>query len=303
MIIQTINMFVNKLKNLSRHLVRYSCTSNITILDKVKPLHKSFFPHSMKPLVADIISRPSTRIQYVSDVHVDTHKNIPLFKDPMSDVLALCGDIGNPKHNNVKKFLDHTSHNFDKIFLVLGNHDIDCGNLFKKIKYDEYFILWKDLCSKYDNIILLNNNVYRENKIIYIGTTLWTNPLTTKLDDYNNPKFIEHVSEFKKNFDWLKNMVTLYNADKIVILSHFPPTHKLKDIKYENHDLIKSSWYYNNLDDFIINNPQISAWLCGHSHSTMECVLGNTFCGLNAYGYPEEKPSSFNIITNKFVPV
>jgi hypothetical protein len=43
--------------------------------------------------------------------------------------------------------------------------------------------------------------------------------------------------------------------------------------------------YYNNYDQFIIDNPQIKAWIFGHTHAKHDITIGETRVLSNPRGY------------------
>jgi hypothetical protein len=43
--------------------------------------------------------------------------------------------------------------------------------------------------------------------------------------------------------------------------------------------------YVSNLEDFILDNPKIKAWICGHSHRRLDAMIGSTNIIMNCRGY------------------
>lgn len=237
------------------------------------------------------IKSNSLRIQYLSDVHVDCHDNIPQI-EPVSDVLAICGDIGKPSHPNVDAFLKYVSTQFKQIYFVPGNHDYDCGPFYNEEKVSHYEKILFDICSRYTNIILLNNSfsAISDNTII-AGTTLWSNPVLKPDVDYNNETYEKHIKRHNRDLEWITNLCKIHNNKNIVMLSHFVPTFKLIEQKYLDRGIHKTSAFATNLE-YLINDP-IVAWLCGHTHSVTHTCINGVFCGVNAYGYKHELPNDF----------
>lgn len=73
---------------------------------------------------------------------------------------------------------------------------------------------------------------------------------------------------------------------KIIMLTHFVPTFKLIEKKYQNMGLHRTSWFASDLEH-LIKHP-IKIWICGHTHSIIECTVNDTPCMINAYGYGDE---------------
>lgn len=72
--------------------------------------------------------------QIASDIHTEFYNidaiDFP-YITPKAEYLLLAGDIGCPNTHKETyiKFLDETSRNFKKIFLIAGNHEMYNGNI------------------------------------------------------------------------------------------------------------------------------------------------------------------------------
>ena len=69
-------------------------------------------------------------MQYVSDIHLEMHDKYnegvitpSMFLKPSAPYLALCGDIGIPELKAYDVFLGWCSNNYEKVFLIAGNHE------------------------------------------------------------------------------------------------------------------------------------------------------------------------------------
>jgi predicted MPP superfamily phosphohydrolase len=149
----------------------------------------------------------SFRIQYVSDIHLETYCNSgnEIFErilKPSAPYLALCGDIGYPDSKIYEDFLKYCSDNFEAVFYIAGNHEFynDMKSInFLKIKdkmkkdisEDEYnhisrkfprnsiddrICKIKEICLQFPNIHFLDRGIYHvpNTKNIIIGCTLWS---------------------------------------------------------------------------------------------------------------------------------
>jgi len=254
----------------------------------------------LKIYVPELAFKPnSLRLQYLSDVHVDCNKLLPKI-EPVSETLALCGDIGKPTHPNFDSFLKYVSSQFDQIYFVPGNHDYDCGPFYDSAKILRYEQLLHDICSKYPNITILNNSfaTHGDNTII-AGTTLWCNPVLRPNITYDIKKYHEHIKIHNRDVEWIKKLCERYQDKNIVMLSHFVPTYKLIEPKYLERGIHKVSTFATDLE-YLIKNP-IVAWLCGHTHSVSQTYVNNIFCAVNAWGYPSEV--SKNIVPVKYIDI
>jgi hypothetical protein len=147
----------------------------------------------------------------------------------------------------------------------------------------------------------LNNSTELYNDYLFVGSTLWSD-----IDGVDN-SLIKNMNDFKKikpnNYDKFKLTKSIYtemfvnninflydtiikNSDKkIVILTHHLPTYILINEKYTG-DLMNCFFASHFLEDLF--QPNIKAWLCGHSHSFNEKIINGIYFGLNPYGYPDE---------------
>lgn len=167
------------------------------------------------------------RIQYLSDIHLETRKNTnfnSLLK-PSANYLALCGDIGYSDIDIFLCFLEYCSVNFKEVFYVPGNHEFynhqsrikfkkyksqiknECNDLqkFKELE-EKYRIETKEeknkillnICNQFKNIHYMDKAVFKipETDVIIIGCTLWTNLLSNfEMEYYNDFKKIYETSE------------------------------------------------------------------------------------------------------------
>ena len=254
-------------------------------------IRSRFYTHTI------IHPHPSVRIQYVSDLHLDTYGNKqPGWKIPLIEhaakYLAICGDLGKPTHPNVNLFLRMVSSQYEKVFFVPGNHDFDSGPLYDRQKYDLYNPLIESICSQYKNVYYLNNKTHHINKnLVIVGSTLWSQPnisnCEANVDYHDHDHYHDHAIEHQKNVNWLELQLKQYG--NIVVLSHFVPTFKLIEPQYLRLGLQKTRWFATNLEHLM--KPPIRAWLCGHSHSVIECHINGIHCGLNAHGYGNKNKS------------
>lgn len=166
----------------------------------------------------------SVKIQYLSDIHLETHHNTSkdLFQKilkPSAPYLALCGDIGYPGAQLYEPFLKYCSDNFEHVFYIAGNHEF--YNDTKAIKYlkTKKFIessvseeelrrismkfprespvertkQIKEICKKFLNIYFLDKEIFKipNTDIIIVGCTLWS-----KLD--MNPYILPQFNDFNR---------------------------------------------------------------------------------------------------------
>lgn len=265
------------------------------------------------------------KIQYISDLHLEHHKNNNLFSriKKLSDCENICvlGDIGYPHSQIYQDFMSYCSEHWQNVFWIMGNH---CYH--HKPKTDiktmsEIEESVKQLCPK--NVYFMNNDYLYLNKqtnevskyidqefhtddyIKIIGSTLWSNVddfTASQLNDYK--RIYTHrvdnnfgVDMFKKLKPEVTRNLTKKSKEFILdeikeqisclILTHHG-THPLCQGDYIN-NLLESG--YATYIPEIFESKNIIASISGHCHSNINLEVNGVKLLSNCYGYFGELPS------------
>jgi predicted MPP superfamily phosphohydrolase len=235
------------------------------------------------------------RIRYLSDLHlefirpnsIETFiKNIP---PGLNETCILAGDIGDPHQPNYDAFMQFTSKNFKKSFVISGNHEY--YNKTKTIQETNKFM--KDYFQQFHNIHFLNNSYEMYDGYCFIGTTLWskiTNPEFKINDVYKIPHF-DYIKYNRLNalsVEFLED--TLQNKENCVIISHHVPSNSLIDIKYKTQRVLPyNQWFYCDMGNLIeANKDKIKCWVYGHTHTPSSKIINGIPFLCNPVGYPNE---------------
>jgi len=250
------------------------------------------------------------KICYVSDVHFEINglgKCIGNWEP--ADVLLLGGDTVSvaslhPKRNDpdarsVKKAWNRLKKdvlpNYRKVFLVIGNHEHYHG-VFKDTEN-----LFREYISEVPNARLLENNAELVDDVLFLGCTLWTdflneNPMAMMaaqqgMNDYNliykdevggtriTPQ--DTLDTFKKSKEFLMNALEDNPERTTVILTHHCPSYRSNGPRQS----VLSPCYSSSLDELVLDNPQISHWVHGHTHYSCKYKIGETNVISNQCGY------------------
>jgi hypothetical protein len=264
-------------------------------------------------------------IQYASDLHLEFYANVPRDADffrrlvipaPNANILVLAGDIGHAEAPITEKFLEWCCSNWKYVIWVYGNHEYYNKKSCEKWRCVKPYTMAEkeqvglDLQERLSNLRVLNTQsvVFPEfPDYVFIGATLWTYITEEEMVNlgyhFSDFKYIsvEHtVAEGYKPFTpshWaeLNDRDTMYILDmlahhtlvgppkKCIVITHHLPTFEmiLDKYKYDNFNYGFASDY-----NYILDKPQIVAWICGHSHGQKQIARGP--CYLNARGYPNE---------------
>ncbi len=200
-------------------------------------------------------------LHYISDLHLEKRAStFPVWHSPQSRTrklpLFLAGDIGNPKKPNYAEFLGHASDRYARVFLVPGNHEFwgqrqETAEANKRIRA---------LADSLPNVSFLNRQAVEFQGAIVAGCTLWT-PATCARE------YIEDIFFLHKQ---IKRAELL--RKKLIIMTHHLPTRELIDRRYANSSRYKlENWASRSESVF---SPSISAWICGHTHDTINKDIG-----------------------------
>lgn len=243
-------------------------------------------------------------IRYFSDLHLEfiEPKNIYNFisqiNPGLNEVCVLAGDIGNPYESNYDIFMNFINDNFQKTFIIAGNHEY--YNKTKTIEETNDYL--KNYFFKFNNVKFLNNDLEYYNGYTFIGTTLWSN--------IEKPRYKINDVHCIPNFDYLKyNLLNqecvsflenaLNNNDNCIVITHHMPSEKLIHQKYKTWSMIKyNQWFYCNMEHLI--TPKIKGWFYGHTHMPSEIIMNDVPLLCNPIGYPDE---NINLNFNKKIVI
>jgi predicted MPP superfamily phosphohydrolase len=253
------------------------------------------------------------KIKVVSDLHLECNAEghgVPDLGE--GDILILGGDILCARHfkkdGPLKKvyndFLQKCVKNFDEVLYINGNHEFYGYNV--KGTFD---VLAEHLPKE---IHYLENDYVKIKDWVFLCCTLWTdfrneNPLEMMeasrfLNDYKTIRIGSNYRKMnpddtlkfhKKSKLFLQQKLEQFKNDKVWILTHHSPSYQSIHPKYKMETTNGS--YASDLDDLILDNPQIKYFSHGHTHSSFDYFIGECRIICNPRGYfPMEINPNFN---------
>lgn len=263
------------------------------------------------------------KITVVSDLHLE-FSGLTLDNPQQADVLVLSGDItvaeflhAHPAHKPIdanagpnhqvairtRELLESCSKTFKHVVYVAGNHEFYNGRWYAALDF------LREECSRYPNVHFLEQSTVEIDGVVFIGSTLWTDlnggdPLTTHavtdlMNDYrvirNDRLDFRRLRPFetmRRHFDSRDYIRTVIgnirgseNPDrKVVVVGHHTPTRKSINPRYSAQYLMNGA-YCSELDDLILDCPEIKLWTCGHTHHPHWYYVGTTLVVCNPRGY------------------
>ena len=253
------------------------------------------------------------RIRQMSDLHLEFEPTFRPYNTDNADILMLNGDIcmaayltkspESPYYERGQAFLDFfefCSNEYEDVLYIPGNHEYYRGYI------DTADDIIRETLSVFPNIHFMNNQSWEKDGITFLGATLWTNV------NHNNPITEQYLMSGMNDFrivNWKKDSYggrfrpsdaaafhrrTLKyfdeasaGLDNVVIMSHHAPSFKSVHPKYHN-DTQMNYGYFSDLDDFILDRPQIKLWTHGHMHDCFDYMVGDTRIVCNPRGYNDE---------------
>ena len=278
------------------------------------------------------------RVALASDVHLE-FGDLNLKNDDNADVLLLAGDICVAKelpftdsryYDRFHDFFARCASEFKDIIYIAGNHEHYHGT------YDETHPIIRTALEKHTNIHVLDREHITIGDTLFFGGTLWTDfnnedPSTMRsiremMNDFRiisapgdrksswkdaegnlhyrisklTPEdvLVDHKDFLDKLNQLLLAQRLLNSHNKVVVVGHHSPIKLSTKPQYED-DWEMNGGYSSDLNDFIMDHPEINLWVHGHTHHAFDYMVGKTRILCNPRGYVgyEVNEDEFKLVT------
>ena len=252
------------------------------------------------------------KIAVASDLHLE-FGDLDFDNSDHAEVLLLSGDIlivddlrdhdasnlvGESSRSQMwHEFLQRCSQRFPHVIYVLGNHEYYHGNFSSAVSK------LKSRLAYLPNIYVLENEAKVIAAVTFVGTTLWTDmnngdPVTlfqmrSRMNDFRLIWHGGHSRRFSPQDAWdahckakqfIAETVDSEPSGKFVVVGHHAPSTASIAEQYRG-DTVINGGYTSNLQEFILDRPQIKLWTHGHTHHAFDYQLGSTRVVCNPRGY------------------
>lgn len=235
------------------------------------------------------------KVQYASDLHLEFYDNsVFIARNPfrvVGDVLVLAGDTLPLKEFDSYKrhrFFDWCADNFKQTFLIPGNHEYYRDDISK------YPAAWR--LPLRDNVAMYENGNVVVDDTEFILSTLWSHIPMSKwlalkagmsdfslIKDGRKPLTATSYNELhKRDLEFIKLADSTSNAKHKVVVTHHVPSRLLVAPEFVRSNL--GCGFTVDLTDYIADSG-IDLWVYGHSHRSIETVIGRTRMASNQVGY------------------
>jgi hypothetical protein len=202
------------------------------------------------------------------------------------------------KAKRFRDFLSRCSLQFLHVIYVAGNHEFYNGKWPAGIDY------LREECAKFPNVYFMENNCRTIGDFTFIGSTLWTDmnrgdPITLyhvagMMNDYRIIRNSDHgfrrltpedtALRHRDSVGYIRQIIEGKFDQKFVVVGHMSPSKQSTHPRYAD-DTLMNGGYSSDLDDFILDHPQIKLWTHGHTHEDFDYMVGSTRIVCNPRGY------------------
>jgi predicted phosphodiesterase len=273
------------------------------------------------------------KIALVSDVHLE-FGDLDFDNDSGADVLILGGDIcvatdmaqRDPyntmgeqyRSNRFHDFFERCCSRFPHVIFIVGNHEHYHGDFAKTVPH------FRDVLGYLPNLHILEKETFVLDDITFIGGTLWTDmnrrdnrtlhDISRMMNDFrcvdNSAKTedgrgwpgrfntVDAANDHDAMLAFIRTTVEANPAGRYVVVGHHSPSRLSTHPKYQD-QFIMNGGYSSELDDFILDHPQIKLWTHGHTHEDFDYQIGSCRILCNPRGYInyEERADTWRLKT------
>jgi 3',5'-cyclic AMP phosphodiesterase CpdA len=266
------------------------------------------------------------KIAIASDLHLE-FGDIDLVNTQGADVLILSGDIcvahdlraadadaELTKSQRYHNFFQRCSAAFPEVIYVMGNHEHYHGDFVETQNHLQSCLAYLE------NVHVLEKDSVDIGDVRFLGMTLWTDmnrgdPLTIySIRDMMSDFHVIKNSQMKRKFKpqdaaydhsiaraYIQETVATDPNRRYVVVAHHAPSSQSTHERYRDQYHMNGG-FVSNLEQFILDRPQICLWTHGHTHYPFDYEIGacRVVCNPRGYVGHEQQTQDFEL---KFVEI
>jgi len=247
------------------------------------------------------------------------------------------GLMGKNDNNKIHTFFQECSERFPHVIYIMGNHEHYHGDYAKSLDnlrthlgyLTNLYILDKQVVTIEDVTFVagtLWTDMNREDPVTMVNIRGYMNDYKI-IDNSNNPPVIfkggqmneagqfvpdpwgthvrpakftpeDSVDDHKAMLEVIDTACQSLPNGKIVVCGHHSPSKQSTKPQYEDNVMVNGA-YSSNLNEFILDRPQIKLWTHGHTHHVFDYMIGSTRILCNPRGYHdyEDRADQFELLT------
>lgn len=215
------------------------------------------------------------------------------------------------RSNRFHDFFQRCHDRFPKIIYIVGNHEYYHGD------FATAFAHLKDVLGYLPNLHVLEKESIMIGDITFLCGTLWTDMnredpdtlyrIRSYMNDFRiirDSRYPVHykdsegkhhtregrfspetsVDEHRAMLKFVKESVDADPTAKYVVVGHHSPSRSSTHPQYADQTMVNGA-YSSNLDQFILDRPQIKLWTHGHTHHEFDYMIGSCRVVCNPRGY------------------
>jgi Icc-related predicted phosphoesterase len=258
------------------------------------------------------------RFHYLSDLHLESQDAPEAL--PEGELLIIAGDLcharifaagaddgyAQAQRDRVLRFHEHAVTNFDKVIMVMGNHDHYDG-----VFEDSAMLFRRHL----EGVTLLDDEAITIGDVHLFGTTLWSDFEGSDVDAMKRASKgcgefffvkkrvldeagVETLARFRpadalaahaRALAALESFVAQPLSGKKLVVSHHAPSRKGLNPLHQGNGLDGA---YASALDGLIEQSGASVWVHGHTHIRRNYRIGDTHMRVNCRGFADRDPGA-----------
>ena len=247
-------------------------------------------------------------VQLVSDIHCDVAMR-PISIRPTAVTLVVAGDVAPFVHPRYRDYMAAITANHRNVAYVPGNHEFYDSNRDPDGQAISYM---ENVCrSLPSNVVLLRKGGDHLDvpgtAARIVGATMWTNidkhlmgTLGNLLNDFSHISYGGSPLEpsgmnrlHAQDKEWVRRSIASARraGKRAVVVTHHSPDRRLSIFNSEKAKNGFGPLYYSSDMGDLITNPNVAAWLYGHTHESHVLRLPESPFPFvtNAKGYPGQE--------------